>query len=499
MVLEEVTQQDSNIKYGMRALFFTQIFSTLSYCILYSTLVLYGTDKLKLPPTVMTTLMGSYVAFNYGLHFLGGYMSGRFISNKSLFIIGVGCQVVACFVIAQTTFASLMLGLSLFLTGSGLNVTCMNNMVTQLFNDPRDSRREKAFLWNYSGMNIGFFLGFSIAGYYQLSQNYKALFTFGGFSSTIAILLILINWKRLSDKETYLMDMPKEKQKIQFIKGLGIIILVFLSLVVLLKHAQFSNIFISSIGVTLVIITIFVAALRKKPDERNKMLVFVILILAAFVFWSLYQLAPMGLVLFVAHNVNLKLLGFSMAPQWVSNINAVIIVFGGPFMGWALVKLRQKGYNISIPFLFAIALIQIGAGFAILPIGIHLATQSGIVSFSWVFWCYFLQSTGELCISPIGYAMIGELIPKKLQGAMMGLNCMMSGLGGIASNYLSIYAIGSETTSLNPLVTNHGYSTMFGNIGYIALIVGVIMLIFTPKLYNIMERHANSKRVFPDT
>ncbi len=492
MTKQEVSQQVHDMRRGTQALFFTQIFSTLSYCVLYSTLVLYGTEKLKLSASVMTTLMGSYVAFNYGLHFLGGYMSGRFTSNRSLFVIGVACQVVACFIIAQTTFASLMLGLSIFLTGSGLNVTCMNNMVTQLFDDPKDPRREKAFLWNYSGMNIGFFLGYAIAGYYELSKGYSALFTFGGCASSIAIILIILNWKRLKDKDTYLTEMPKEKQKIQFIKGLAIIFIVFLALIVLLRHAELSNVLIAVIGVALVILTVFIGALRKNPDERNKMLVFVVFLIAAFVFWSLYQLAPMGLVLFIAHNVNLHMFGFEIAPQWVNNINTVVIVIGGPIMGWGLVKLREKGYKISIPFLFSIALIQIGIGFVILPIGVHLAAANGIVSFNWIFWSYIFQSTGELCISPIGYAMIGELIPKKLQGMMMGLNCMMSGLGGIASNYLSIYAVGAENTDLNPLVTNPGYANMFGHIGYIALAVGIVMLIFTPLLYRIMEKHSNS-------
>ena len=477
---------------GTQALFFTQIFSTISYCILYSTLVLYGTEKLKLAPAVMTTLMGSYVAFNYGLHFLGGYMSGKFTSNRLLFIIGVGCQVLACFIIAQTTFATLMLGLSVFLTGSGLNVTCMNNMVTQLFDDPKDPRREKAFLWNYSGMNIGFFVGFLVAGYFELSKNYGALFTFGGCASSLAIIIILLNWEKLRYKGTYLTEMTPEKQRIQMAKGFGIIILLFIALIFLLRHAELSNILISAIGILLVIITIFIGALRKNLDERNKMLVFVILLLASFVFWSLYQLAPMGLMLFIANNVNLHMFGIQIAPQWVSNINTVVIVFGGPIMGWGLVKLREKGYKISIPFLFSIALIQIGVGFAILPIGIHLASVTGFTSFNWIFWSYILQSTGELCISPIVYAMIGELIPKKLQGMMMELNCMMSGLGGITSNYLSIYAIGSDNTNLNPLVTNSGYSQMFGVIGYIALGFGILMFLFTPLLYKIMEKHSHS-------
>jgi len=67
-------------------------------------------------------------------------------------VIGCGC-------IAFDTLASLYIGLALFLTGSGLNVTCINMMLTQRFT-PEDPRREGAFLWNYAGMNVGFFVGF---------------------------------------------------------------------------------------------------------------------------------------------------------------------------------------------------------------------------------------------------------------------------------------------------------------------------------------------------
>ena len=58
----------------------------------------------------------------------------------------------------QTPSNQVLIGLALFLTGSGLNVTCINMMLTQRF-APEDPRREGAFLWNYAGMNVGFFVG----------------------------------------------------------------------------------------------------------------------------------------------------------------------------------------------------------------------------------------------------------------------------------------------------------------------------------------------------
>ena len=42
-------------------------------------------------------------------------------------------------------------------------------MLTQRFT-PEDPRREGAFLWNYAGMNVGFFVGFTVAGYFQATR-----------------------------------------------------------------------------------------------------------------------------------------------------------------------------------------------------------------------------------------------------------------------------------------------------------------------------------------
>ena len=117
--------------------------------------------------------MGVFGAFNYGLHLFGGYLGGRFLSNRNLFVGGMvaaGARLRAASPAARA--ALLYWGLALFLTGSGLNVTCINMMLTQRFT-PDDLRRESAFLWNYAGMNIGFFVGFTVAGHFQPTENYS--------------------------------------------------------------------------------------------------------------------------------------------------------------------------------------------------------------------------------------------------------------------------------------------------------------------------------------
>src|SRR3954453_15086594 len=208
---------------GTTALFFIQIFSTLGFAVLYSTLVLYATKHLKMGVKEATTLMGVFGAFNYGLHLFGGYLGGRFLSNRNLFVGGMALQVIGCGCIATGTLPLFYVGLAFFLTGSGLNVTCINMMLTQRFTSD-DPRREGAFLWNYAGMNVGFFVGFTVAGYFQATESYWNLFIFATLGNFVAIVLALLSWKTVADRNTMLLEVTPQKFRMRWLAGVPILI-----------------------------------------------------------------------------------------------------------------------------------------------------------------------------------------------------------------------------------------------------------------------------------
>src|SRR5260221_8745190 len=78
---------------GAGALFLIQIFATLSFSVLYSTLILYATKGLHMNDTLATSITGSFIALNYFLHLLGGYIGGRYLSYRSLFGMGMVLQI----------------------------------------------------------------------------------------------------------------------------------------------------------------------------------------------------------------------------------------------------------------------------------------------------------------------------------------------------------------------------------------------------------------------
>ena len=468
-------------------LFFIQIFATLGFAVLYSTLVLYATKHLQLSVKLATALMGVFGAFNYGLHLFGGYLGGRFLSNRNLFVGGMALQVIGCAFIATGTLAFFYVGLALFLTGSGLNVTCINMMLTQRFT-PEDPRREGAFLWNYAGMNVGFFVGFAVAGYFQGTESYASLFIFATLGNFVAIVLAVSSWKTLTDRNTPLLEATPDKFRMRLISGIAILIGLVPVVWFLLQRPGMTETLVKGICALVALTLIYLTVRHQDRREQRNMTAYLILTVGSLMFWSLYQMAPSGLMLFALHNVDRMVGKVEIQPQWIQNINTVCIVVGGPLLASLFTRMRARGWKIDIPQQFATSLLLMALGFLILPIGIKLAGANGLSGFSWLFWSYVLQSVGELLISPIGYAMIGKLAPKQYQGIMMGSWMLWTGLASLFAGDFS--GMIPEPTGSTAVATNPGYMKLFAELGTGSLVVGIGLLVLIPYLRKLISDKA---------
>ena len=101
---------------------------------------------------------------------------------------------------------------------------------------------------------------------------------------------------------------------------------------------------------------------------------------------------------------------------------------------------------------FALGLLQLGLGFLAFWYGAQTADQRGMVSIIWLVVGYWLQTTGELCLSPVGLSTMTKLSPKVLVSTLMGAWFLATAF----SQYLA--AIISQFTG----VTHGPYS---GNLG----------------------------------
>lgn len=465
---------------GYTFLFFIQILSTISFCFLYASLVLYATHALHFSDTKAMSLTATFVAFNYALHLLGGYIGGRLISFKGLFNIGMTLGIIGCLLLAKLSMFTMYWGLAFFLVSSGLNVTCINCLLTNLF-APDDPRREGAFLWNYSGMNFGFFIGYVVSGYLQLSESYTLLFELGALGNFCALLLMTFAWRNLPETTTSLASRTVLERRIFSVIGLFVIGLIVLIIHGVLQTAALSNqiILISGLAVGVYLMS---AARNYKAQERSKIYAFILLALFSVVFWALYQMAPMALTLFIERNINRKFGGMTIPPQWVQNVNTFVIIFGGPLVNILLNHLRKKEIAFTNPTQFFLALFLIGVSFLVLPLGIYFSDALGYSSMFWIVMCLILQSVGELLISPIGYAMVGRLAPLELQGIMMGAWMMMTGIAAVFSSFFTV----GEVNTVNPILTNPSYSQLFNQLGILAVLCAFVAFLLRSRLERMM-------------
>jgi POT family proton-dependent oligopeptide transporter len=265
---------------------------------------------------------------------------------------------------------------------------------------------------------------------------------------------------------------------------------------VLLQHPGGTETLVKGICALVTLALVWLTFRHPDAREKNNMWAYLVLTIGSLVFWALYQMAPSGLQLFAVNNVDRHVWGFVIAPQWIQNINTVVIVVGGPLMSALFGRLRARGWNIDVPRQFAASLILMGLGFLALPLGIAVARGDGMVAFSWLFLSYVLQSIGELLISPVGYAMIGKLAPRQYQGVMMGAWMLVTGLASLfAGDFSGMVPEPAEGTAL---ATDPVYSKLFAELGAGSLLVGVVLVALIPFLGKLITDEAAPPAPPPD-
>lgn len=464
----------------IRELFWIKIFVTFSYAVLYSSLALYITNNVGLSSHYATGIVGVFVSLNFLLHFFGGYAGGKLVSNRVLLMFGMVWELLGILIIQN----HLLVGLGVFLTGSGLYATAINAIMIQRY-APEDNKREIASFWIYSGMNLGFFFGHTISGYFHMQGDYNSLFITAISACGLSTLLIGMNWSKFADRTTELCSISSGEAKNRLLTA-GLITPILTALVIasLYYHEQTSQ------GVMLLGVVIFSSALliafrQPNKEDRNKLYAFLIMVLAALTFWALFFIGPMGMTLFIKQYVHKDLFGIQIPPQWFNNINTFIIVVGGPMLAVWFKKKRESGTDLSYPLLFSIALTLIGSAFVLMKLGVMLTPKGHLVPMIWVVLNNILLTLGELFLSPVGVAMVGKLAPHGKQGVLLGMWSMVSGIASIISKSLSQMMVLPDPghQSLSGI---DSYASVFNEIGWCAIIGGALLFLITPYVKKLM-------------
>ena len=167
-----------------------------------------------------------------------------------------------------------------------------------------------------------------------------------------------------------------------------------------------------------------------------------------------------------------------VAASWFQILNSLFIITLASSFG----KFWEKVWNPSGPIKFALGLLLVGLGFAILAYGsmsIPQGAKTASVSMLWLIVAYFFHTSGELCLSPVGLSYVSKLSPKKLLGLLFG--CWF-GASAIAN-----FIAGLLGSTIDKITAEYSMSFFFMIFAIVPAITALILVLLNPMLKRMMH------------
>lgn len=242
---------------------------------------------------------------------------------------------------------------------------------------------------------------------------------------------------------------------------------------------------------TLLSLVIFIAYGFKvhNSDEYGRTVALMVLILSTVVFWALFEQSAGSMTLYADRVLDRELMGTEIKASMFGSLNAgFIMLLAIPFsILW--VWLDKRNMEPSTPVKFGLGILQAGLGFGALVLGAEFPNDAGKVAMIWLVLAYFLHTTGELCLSPVGLSAVTRLSIPRVVGVSMGTWFLATALSEtVATRIGKMAAVGTsstETATAAELLAN--YTELYEFLMWLGLGVGVFMIVISPLLRKLMH------------
>ncbi|NIF07196.1 peptide MFS transporter [Chryseobacterium sp. Tr-659] len=465
---EFVENKNSRHPKGLWVLFGTEMWERFNFYGMRALLTLFMVNSLLIKEADAAIIYGGFLALCYLTPLLGGFIADKYIGNRFAIIIGGSLMAIGQFLlfISASTFsadissAKLIMWLALFVIifGNGFFKPNISSMVGSLYPKQEKSKLDSAFTIFYMGINIGAFLGQFICPYVgdvkDATTGVRDIFAFkwGFLAASIAMVIGTVTFFILKNKYVVTPEgrpiggLPKNNTSADFEEGetqsakfsgkfLAVTGLIFVALFFAFRYLLVGELgfnsmemgqlikgiiypFIYAAGISLAFL-IMTSAENKIERQR----IWVIYIVSFFIifFWAAFEQAGSSLTFIADNQTDRNILGWNMPPSMVQIFNGIfVVILAVPFsLIWD--KLRAKGKEPVSPFKQAMGLALIALSYFIIAHNVKDLGSSGLLAIKWLMLLYFIQTCGELCLSPIGLSLVGKLAPKRFASLLYGV------------------------------------------------------------------------------
>ncbi|NNF26966.1 MAG: peptide MFS transporter [Gemmatimonadetes bacterium] len=472
---------------GLATLFFTEMWERFSYYGMRALLVLFMTEAtvsanpgFGLDIADAAAIYGLYTSLVYLLALPGGWVADQLWGQRKAIFVG-GCIIAAGhFSMAIPTRQTFFLGLALVCIGTGLLKPNVSTIVADLYPEG-GARRDAGFSVFYMGINLGSFLGQVLVP--LLGEGYK--WHWGFSAAGLGMVLGLIQYRRgyahlgtagelrTSDSAETLAARERRAYGVFGAVILGLVAFAYLvsNGTIPLTLTQIAQ----GLGsVILVIVAVFFLYLHffggHTVEEKKKIWVIFWFFVLSAVFWSGFEQAGSSLNLFARDFTDRTIGALEYPAGLLQSVNAFFIIIFAPIFGSVWLWLAKRNANPSTPLKMALGLLLLAAGFLVISWGAVNASGENPASASWLVVMYFLHTTGELTLSPIGLSAVTKLAPVRRVGQMMGIWFVATALGNL---FAGLVAGSLETLPPAPLFRT--VAIIIGGVGLVALVASPVV------------------------
>jgi POT family proton-dependent oligopeptide transporter len=428
---------------------------------------------------------GSYLALVYAGAVFGGYVADKVIGYQRSILIGAGFMAAGLFAITIPDPNIFKLGLATIIVGNGMFKPNISTMVGKLYS-LGDTRRDSGFTIFYMGINIGaciapFLTEILARKVFNIGDtpSYKVVF----FASGIGMLISLV-WFAIGRSALKGIGAPDAKARSPMrmvYVALGAIAVIPVMYFLLKAGAANLQVVLSVLFLGLVVM-LMIEGVRDGKVARDKTIALLIIFAFNILFWMFFEQAGSSFTFLADNIVNRQLGSFDFPVAWFQSVNSIAIIVCAPIIAWIWVVLAKRNANPSIPRKFGIGIVFNAVAFGLLMYALsYLVGADNKIPFWTLFAVYWIQSIGELCLSPIGLSMTTKLAPTRLVGLGMGGWFLSTGIGNNLSGIFASYVSGKEGMSVASALS--GYTFGFWSL----MAGGVILLLLAPLIQKLMH------------
>lgn len=472
---------------ALYTLFFAEMWERFSFYGMRSLLVLYMTKQLFYADAKAYGVYGAYGALVYAAPVIGGLLADRLLGYRRGIILGGILMALGHFVMAVPNETAMFIALALLCLGNGFFKPNVSSLVGKLYGEG-DPRRDSGFTIFYMGINLGAFLSPLVCGLIGETFGWHYGFGLAGIGMLIGLGVFIRGQKLLEDKGLPPEPALLEKKVFAGLKSTQALYLACMLAVPLVAFGLNQNQYVGNIlyimGIAIVGFLVYTAFTSEKV-ARDRLLVVVALMFFHCLFWAFFEQAGSSLTLFADRNVDLTLFGWAIPASLTQSINPLIIIAFAPLFAKMWINLQNKGIQPSIPVKFVLGIAQVGLGFGALVFGAFFA-KDGITGFFWLVLAYFLHTTGELCISPVGLSAVTKLAPAKAVGTVMGAWFLSISfahhLAGWIAKLTDTASAEGTGEVVAPVYSLPIYTEVFFKIFWVSLGVALLLWLISPYL-----------------